>query len=128
MSDLIKTNVQTAGYCYMSTARNRARANNQMVFEAVRGEGLRRVPNEAISEVTETHLGKARRHVRKGLKILACADYARLDDAGRRKHNFTAATMGAINLMTSPKKLTEIEAKIGAVPIATAETLKLFAD
>lgn len=128
LSDLIKTDVRGKGYCYMTTARNRARANNQMVFESVRGEGLRRVPNGNIYEVSQDCMGRARRQVRKGLRILACADYEKLDDDGRKKHNFTAATMGALNLMTSPKKLATIETKIGAIPVATAETMKLFAE
>lgn len=128
LSELIKTDVRGKGYGYLSTARNRARSNDMMVFEAVRGEGLRRVPNHAICDVSEDCMGRARRQVRKGLKILVCADYDKLDDPGRHKHNVMAATLGAINLVTSPAKRREVDAKIGAAAIPTAETIKLFAD
>ena len=126
LSELIKSDVQGQAYCYMTTARNRARANDQMVFESVRGVGLRRVPNEKISDVTETYLDRSRRQARKGIKVLACADYDRLDHEGRKKYNFSSAMLGAINLATSGKVQKRIASAASDGRLSMDATLALF--
>ena len=129
LSDLIKCNVQKSGYCYMQTARRIAQREDEMVFEAVLNVGLRRVSNDKIADVSRDNMKRARRSVRKGARILACAKYERLDDAGRKEHNTMSCMLGALELATKPKNVRKVEAEVNrSGMIAIGNVFSLFRD
>lgn len=80
----------------LDTARRRL-LKDGIAFDAVMGVGIRRLTNDEIPEVASGSVKKSQRAARKGLRTLACADYAKLPPDLKIKHVVTSTVLAIMS-------------------------------
>lgn len=109
-----------------------ARQENAMVFDAVRGVGIKRLKNEEItSTVSSRVLKKIRLSSKLAQKKITCVNYNSLSKAEQTAHNASLSILGAMRAFASAGSLTKISSAIersvnnkGALPLM--DTLAVF--
>jgi hypothetical protein len=93
----------------LQTARKHLLDENQAVFAAVRGIGVKRLnPSEVITQEGTTHV-KIRRTVKSSLRRLSTVDPSELPKEERQSHTITAACLGAIALCVKPSSVDKVK-------------------
>ena len=90
LSEIAGRDVQRAGRGPLDTARRILQREDNIVFGVVRGEGLKRLSDPEIVKAGHASVAATRRTARRGIRKLACADYANLDNGDRISHNTVA--------------------------------------
>ncbi len=98
----------------LETARLVVQREKRMVFDAVRGEGLRRLADDEIVDLSDKARDHARRHARKTAKKLVCVDYQSLNKQKQTKHNAALSMFGALAELTTSGSQKRLEAKVEA--------------
>jgi hypothetical protein len=112
----------------LQTARNMARRENNMVFDCVQKEGLRRLNDSQIVEKTSTHpFRRIRTMIRNANKEMSCVDVEKISNEEVVKMNATRSIFGALTEFAKPKQVESIAAK-SAEPLPIAKTLQFFQD
>jgi hypothetical protein len=129
LSALVGRDVQHAARGNMESARNMAMREHRMVFDAVWGEGLKRLDDQGIVGTGKRALDRIRRKARRSAKTLSCvADFAALPNEAKIKHNATVSILGVLAHMTRPKSVTRIEGLVEqkSEKIALQKVLEAF--
>jgi len=79
--------VQTKGYCYLATARNRVREERGEIWGCERGVGLYLVPNGERARVHQGVAASVRRKVKKGKKVMDTVDVTKLTPEELNSYN-----------------------------------------
>lgn len=87
LSSAIGRDVQGVGRSAMQQARKVVQRDHKMVFDVVRGVGLRRLDDDAIVDASDKSISVVRRGIRRAAKRLVCADYEALTKDKKTKHN-----------------------------------------
>ena len=116
----------------LMTARRIVQRENRMVFDAVRGEGLMRLTDDSIVDLSDKGRDAIRRHSTRVAKKLTCADYDALSAEKKTKHNAALAIFGVLAAMTSDKSQRRLEAHVVSsntadIPAAKATLVALGA-
>jgi hypothetical protein len=131
---LVKKDVQKIGkggaYLNLSSARRIAQNQDEIVFDTVINEGIKRLGDNGIVEAaTLPAIARIRNTSRKSAKKLACVkDFNALPDNLKIKHNASMAIFGMLSEVTKPKKIANLESRVydTARTISLAETLDAF--
>lgn len=128
LSALISANVQQGARGYLNTARNRLLMDEAMVFEAVRGIGIKRMDDAQIISVGEQATNKIHRASKRALRKLNCSDMGNLTQEQKAELNMSTSVTGVIALMTKPSKLALLRASVKAVEnrLPINRTLEIF--
>ena len=128
LSEVCKKDVRTSGRGNLNTARNRLRRDKQMVFDPVRGEGIRRANDTEIVAGCNRSVSAIRNAARRGAKRIACARYETLNDAEKVQHNTMASQFGVLYSLTSQASRKALETKVKAAnaTLPPPETLRAF--
>ena len=129
LSALIGRDVQDAGAGNLATARNKALNQNQIVFGTIRNVGIVRLDDAGRLGATKAHINRSRRIVRKGRKVAATVDPAKLSPDERGEYRNIVTTAAVLDLVTRPmvqKKLAVATGSAGR-SLAVKEVLGLFA-
>ena len=123
LTKVIGRNVQTVGRQAMDRARAIVQRESRMVFDPVRGVGLRRLPDGEIVDLSDKARERIRRVSRRTSKKLTCVDYGALTREKQTKHNTALAVFGVLVEMTSEKASKRLRAEVeaagdGSLPIA----------
>lgn len=113
----------------LQTAVRNARKNDDMVFAAIRGVGLKRLEDaEIIASATQGTVSIRRRARKEAEKLTKIRDYGALPQAKQIEHTARLSIFGAIAEMANEKSVKKIEAiagnRAGELPIA--QTLAAF--
>jgi hypothetical protein len=93
----------------LQTARKHLLNEEQAVFAAVRGVGMKRLnPFEVISQESTTHV-KVRRAVKSSLRRLSTVDPSTLPQQEGQAHRITSACLGAIALCVKPSSVDKVK-------------------
>ena len=98
----------------LETARLVVQRESCMVFDVVRGEGLRRLADDEIVDLSDKARDHARRHARNTAKKLVCVDYDSLSKPKQTKHNAALSMFGALAELTTSGSQKRLEAKVEA--------------
>ena len=128
LSEIGQKDVRTNGRGNLETAKNRLRRDKQMVFDTVRGEGVRRANDAEIVAGCNRNINTIRNASRRGAKRIACANYETLTATEKVQHNTMASQFGALYSLTSQASRKTIETKVKAAnaTLPPPETLKAF--
>ncbi len=130
LTSLISKDVQKQGYGYLATARTKALRENGLVFEAVRGVGLKCLTDEENARSTGTAtIRKIRRASSKAIrKLTAIDDFDGLPNDAKVNHNMALSVLGVFRHMTKPKKIEQLEQKITETKaqLPLNKTLEIF--
>jgi len=110
------------------SARRILQREQRMVFDPVKGEGLKRLDDSGIVKTLDGCIGAIRRKVKRSLSKASCVDYANLDHEGRNHRNMQLAVIGAMAQMTRPESLKLVERAVekDGSEINYTRTLDLF--
>jgi hypothetical protein len=121
---------KVAGSCTaLQSARRSLLNSSQIIFEPVRGVGLKRLSDSEIVDASERDISKVRRAARRGAKkLLSIADYSALPSDKQLQHTTRLSVMTMIAHAASDKGIEKVEkAAAGrAQELPIAETLKAF--
>ncbi|MGB1012799.1 MAG: hypothetical protein ACPG4T_01600 [Nannocystaceae bacterium] len=112
----------------ITTARRRLLKNEQRVFACIRGEGYKRLSDSEIVKSGQKYIDRSRRTARKCAAETMAADFDKLTDAEKVKHNAQMAMALAISELSTTKSRRRLEAAVeDAAKMPTiADTLKHF--
>lgn len=129
LSRAIARNVCLTGRPAMDTARGIVQREDRMIFDAIRGVGLKRLADNEIIDLGDKARDHVRRASRKVVKKLVCVDYDQLTNEKQTKHNTALSMFGVLcELATekSTKRLTSsVENAKAELPIAKASIAAL---
>lgn len=129
LSRAISRNVCTDGRPAMDSARGIVQREDRMIFDSVRGEGLKRLADDEIVSLGDKARDHVRRSSRKVVKKLVCVNYETLSKEKQVKHNTALSMFGVFcELATdkSSKRLSSsVEAAQAELPIAKASIAAL---
>lgn len=129
LSRAISRNVCTDGRPAMNTARAIVQREYRMIFDAVRGEGLKRLADDEIVSLGDKARDHVRRASRKVVKKIICVNYDTLSKDKQVQHNTALSMFGVFcELATdkSSKRLSCIvESAQAELPIAKASIAAL---
>jgi len=129
MTDIVGRDIRKDGSGIMYSARRKALNDCQIVFITITNEGIKRASDEEIANSGASVIHKIRKASKKGKKVLhAVNDFGALTNNSKIRHNASASFLGAIDLMTRPKKIVALEEKVKEESecINVTKTLELF--
>lgn len=115
LSSAIGRDVQGVGRSAMQQARKVVQRDHKMVFDVVRGVGLRRLDDDAIVDASDKSISVVRRGIRRAAKRLVCADYEALTKDKKTKHNVAMSVFGVLSEVTGSAGQKRIEARVSAI-------------
>ena len=128
LREVISTGVQAGrGKSALETARRKLRDDHNMVFDAVRSVGLRRLSDAETVEAGASYLGKVKRAARRGARVItAIKDFERLPDDVKIRHNAAMSALGAIEAVSSGRVVKAISDQRPPKPLAVKECVNKF--
>ena len=103
LSAAIARDVCADGRGALQTARRLVLKEYRMVFDAVRGEGLRRLTDVQIVSLSDKARDHIRRTSRKTARALTCVDYDAMPRDVQTKHNTALSMLGVIGELATEK-------------------------
>lgn len=127
MSDILGRDVRNGAWAVLAGAR-RVLLREGIVFGTIRGVGIKCLTDEEIVGTGHAAIRKTRRATRRAINTLACADYDKLTNEARIKHNTYASLLGALNAVTKEPQVRKIEASVKSAQakLPLAKTLDVF--
>lgn len=112
LSSSIGRDVQGDARASLQTARSIVQREDNMVFEADRNVGLRRLNDHEIVALWDKQRDHIRRVSKKTAKKVSCVDYDALPREMQVRHNASLSMAAAITMMVSEKSTKRLEQKI----------------
>lgn len=113
----------------LQSARRSLLNSNQIVFDVVRGVGLRRLTDAEIVDASERDIAHVRRAARRGAKkLLSIGNFDALPNDKQLQHTTRLSVMSMIAHTTSDKQISKVEkaASGRSQELPIAETLAAF--
>ena len=98
----------------LESARKAVQRDKGMVFDVLRGEGIKRLADGEIIDLSDKAREHSRRHARRIAKKLICVNYATLTKDKQVKHNAALSMFGALSDLSSSASMKRLEAQIEA--------------
>jgi len=113
---------------YLDSARKKACDEDGVVFDSVRGVGLKRLTEEEKAAKQQRRRAHIARQAKSGLKELRTVDYARLSSTAKVRHNVETAILATHVAVEAPKNVGRIEtaSQNNLDALTVAETMRLF--
>ena len=130
LSKVLGRNVRTVAAGNLRSARKIVQRDEEIVFGAIRGIGLKRLGDEAIACSGESSIKRIHRESIRGRKRLETVrNFAALPAEVQVAHNASMSLLGALQQGTRPRTQQRIETRVREVhdKLALAQTLALFA-
>lgn len=118
------------GYAYLSSAMRHILSDKQIVFEVVRGQGVRRAKPDEIVDNGGAAIRRMNRHARRSVRkisALSQEEYESLPNDKRIKHNVRISILGAVAACSTEKAELRVEAATKSAPLPPAKMFELFA-
>jgi hypothetical protein len=113
-----------------TSARRIVLNEDNIVFDSVRGVGVRRIGDEEISTVhSDKDITRSRRHAKRAVKKLACVEnFASMSNHAQISHVIKSSFFGAVAYMAHKSRLQNVAAAASgrSSELPVKETLKAF--
>jgi hypothetical protein len=128
LSELIGMNTQERGRSHLLSARRKILHEFAILFEAVRGEGVKRLDDSGALEAGQNEVKGLHRKARRGAKKLACADVTKLKKEEKERHAAASTILAFIHRSTSGRaqKIIGESVKEDTSELPFGRTLKVF--
>ena len=130
LSKVLRRNVRTVAAGNLRSARKIVQRDEEIVFGAIRGIGLKRLGDEAIACSGESSIKRIHRESIRGInRLKTVQNYDGLPPTARVAHNAAWSVLGALGQGSRPRTQKRVETKVFEVhdKLALAQTLALFA-
>lgn len=129
LSQTIARNVTREAQAALHTARGIVQREDRMVFDAVRGVGLKRLNDEEIVDLSDKARDHIRRTSRRTAKKLTCVDYDGMSRDKQVKHNTALSMLGVFMAMATEKSTRRLSEQVQIagtdLPVAKASIAAL---
>lgn len=112
LNKLISGDVQDRHRYMLDTARRAVLNEDQIVFEAVHGEGIKRMNDEEILGVGDQSRKRIHRISKRTAKKLICSNYEKLTPEQRLEWNTHMSVMGALTAVTKPSSVQKLKSAV----------------
>lgn len=130
LSALIGRDVCNGARGCLTSARHRLLRESHMLFDPVRGEGLRRLNDvEKVGAGTDGTYAKVRRVCARGRQIVAAVDdYAALPPEAQQRYNAGLSVLGILQHQLKSAQITRVERAVekALAPLSLQKTLAQF--
>ena len=129
LSGMVGGDIQTKKRHHLHSAQRFLLGQRQMVFGAIRDQGVKRLSDTEIVMDGRGYVEKIKRASRKGARTLGCvADYERMPEDMKLQHNTALSVLGAVSMFTKPAGVKKISEHVAAVNsrLLVDQTLELF--
>lgn len=109
LSELVGRDVSKEAVGSLATARRMCQREHHIVYGAVRGIGLQRLDDKQIVNSADNEIAKIQRTAARGVKKLACVDYANLAVDDKSNFNAKAAALGTLLQHSQPSAVKQLE-------------------
>lgn len=124
LSKIIGRDIKKEAKSALYTALKHLQKESRFVFGTIKGEGIKRLDNAEIVSLSDKARNAIRRTARRTVKKIVCADYDKLTNEFKIKHNAAISVFGVMTELTFDKSMRKIEQKITAtgesLPVAKA--------
>lgn len=121
--------VVEGGTGVLRTALRRCQVDNQMLFGAIRGVGLKRLTDtEIVSEATATTAAVRRKARRGAARLFLVNDFEGLSERDKSQHMARASILSSVAHLTQERQIDKFIASAKEVrrELPVTETLKMF--
>ncbi len=108
----IGRDVQSAARSALTSARHVVMREERMVFDVVRGIGLKRLNDVEIVDSGDKDRASIHRRARKAARKVTCVEYDSLPKEKQVKHNATLAVLGVMAELSTAKGLARVEGQV----------------
>lgn len=109
LSQIIGRSIQKHN-TFLNSARKKALSHDMMVFDVVRGDGIKRVNDSEKIAIGSNSIKRSRRILNKGLRTIASIDnYDALTKEDQVKHNTAASIIGSLLVASNKKNIKAVE-------------------
>lgn len=113
LSEIIGRDVQNGARHLVRSALNKALRDDRMVFEAVMDQGYRRLSDVEIVDCSDNTFARMRRMARRQTaKLTSVAEFEKLPNNLKIKHNTNISMLGALTHLVRPASVKKIEARV----------------
>lgn len=105
LNELIKADVQNGARNILQTARRVVQREENIVFECVKNEGIKRLHPAEIISTGKATIVKIRKTAKRGASKLACADFDRLTKEEKSEFLASTSILGAIHVCAKDRQL-----------------------
>lgn len=129
LSSIVNVPIATRRNC-LNTARDMAIREDGIVFDCVRGLGIKRLHEHEVAQLGPQFFSKVRRGAKRVARKLVSGvkDFEALSPEAKTAHNMTLSITGALLQGLRPSRVKEIERTVqnGSAVLPVAKTLELF--
>lgn len=128
LSGIIGRDVTAKARHILDSARRILQRQDRMVFECVHGQGVKRLNDSAMANLGEHGIKRIRGISKRTARKIACSDYENLSNEDKIKSNASLSMLGALSMMTAPKKLKALETSgdVANNKVPSAKVLEMF--
>lgn len=112
LSELIGRDIADGARHVLQSAKRALQKHRQMVFAAVTKQGVRRLDDAGIVDTGTAAVKRIGRAARHAGVTLACADFDKLDDGRRVKHNAVLSYFGVVEAISKKGAIAKIETRV----------------
>lgn len=112
LNKLVGGDVQHQHRYMLDTARKAVLNEDQMVFECIHGEGVKRMDDEAILGIGDQCRSRIGRISRRGAKKMACANYDKLTNEQKLEWNTSMSLLGAVAMVTKSTSVQRLKSAV----------------
>jgi alkylated DNA nucleotide flippase Atl1 len=98
----------------LESARKSVQRDKGMVFDVIRKEGIKRLADNEIIDLSDKAREHSRRHAKRIAKKLICVNYESLSKDKQVKHNAALSMFGTLSELSSTASMKRLEAQIQA--------------
>lgn len=129
LSALLGSDVTGRARGHLGAARRIAEREDQIVTEAIRKVGIKRLNDSETVASGNLFRRKIRSASRRGVRRVTSVEFDRLSDADKISHNVQLSVFGAVQSITEPRRVQRLEGAVntsntGQLPLG--KTLELF--
>lgn len=130
MNGQINRDCSPGGKAYgcLMTARRIVQREDQIVFDAVPNEGLKRLTNDDIARAGDGFVARIRRAARRGIRVLACVKFESLSNEDKIAHSASASQLGVLSEVAKASSTKRIASAVkeSQEKLPVGKTLELF--
>jgi hypothetical protein len=112
MTKAIGRDVRGPARPVLVTARSIVQRENRMIFDCVRSEGLKRLNDGEIVDLSDQAMDRIRRTAKRTGKKLLCVNYDQMPREKQTKHNASLSMFGAISELSKNASTKRLEREI----------------
>jgi hypothetical protein len=127
LSDAIGRNTQSEARPALQSARNLVQRDHGIVFDCIRGEGMKRLNDLEKVDTSDKVTAAIRRKSRKGIKVLATVEnFDAMPTHARVKHNTSMSLFALVEHASKPSQLKKLAARVekGTASLNLTKTLE----